>query len=262
MTLDPSPSSDTASTSARPSCASSPPKTIVAVAGIRRKLNSKAMQTVLSEMRHMHEDDFEIIQLDEDMMNNRPVNQWPTAHVLLTLYSPTFPLQKVLRYISLRSPLLINNLHMQPAMMDRRLIRRVLKRAGVPIPPAIYLDRSAGDTVTQSGHNQNVLVIDSPCRCSTFSIEKPFVEKPVDPEDHSTFPALPCPSFSYLLFSSLLPCERRLEPLFFSLFPRVLRNTFIRTDISSQRSASPCLPLPVSLLSSRTLIKSAFDCLS
>lgn len=163
---------------------------ILGVAAMRRKLHSTAMQAILSSVRASAGGAIEVMELDETIMETRPVHLWPIFHVLVTLYSSSFPLDKVRRYVALRSPLLVNNLYMQPLMLDRRLVRRVLARAGVPTPPAVYLDRSAGDSARQIGNSGNTLEVFSPAQALMRSIEKPFVEKPVDPDDHSTFSIL------------------------------------------------------------------------
>lgn len=160
------------------------------------------MQAVLSCLRTA-DPNLEIIEWDEHDMS-RPVDQWPIVHVVLPLYSTAFPLPKVLRYVALRSPLLVNNLHMQPLMLDRRLVRRVLARAGVPTPGAIYLDRSAGDSALQAGPYGNTLVVYSPGRSTSYTMEKPFVEKPVDAEDHSTLQIFIIYSTSLFLLLSIL----------------------------------------------------------
>lgn len=143
-----------------------------------------------------------IIEIDEGTMRSPLVHTWPISDVVIPLYSSGFPLRNMLRYVSLRSPLLVNNLHLQPLMQDRRVIRRVLMRAGIPVAKAVVVDRTAGDTVMQSGRNGNTLVVmkkssshnnshnrkkKTTTTTKTVIMEKPFVEKPVDPEDHSKF---------------------------------------------------------------------------
>lgn len=153
------------------------------VAGIQRKLYSAPMQALLSSLVASNSS-IELVLLDESRMN-QPVTTWPVVDALLSLYSSDFPLDAVLQYVELRSPLLINNLYMQRFLMDRRDIRAHLARAGVPIPPAVCADRSAGDSITQMGHQGNTLIVHGPRKASGCSLQKPFVEKPVDAEDHS-----------------------------------------------------------------------------
>lgn len=156
----------------------------VGVIGMRRKLSSKAMRLILASIQS-HDSHLVMIELDEEIVLTKCIQQWPIVDVLVPIYSTFFPLQKVLTYISLRSPIVINNLSMYVYIQDRRLVRRLLARAHVPTPPAIYANRSAGDRVFQTGFNGNTLVVVTKSRNAQFQMEKPFVEKPVDSEDHS-----------------------------------------------------------------------------
>lgn len=169
------------------------PAIVLGIAAVRRKLYSTPMQGIVSALRTSNPS-FTIVLLDEYQMESEPVSHWPVVHVLLTMYNPEFPLEKVLAYCDLRRPVLVNNLHMQGHMMDRREIRHVLERAGVPTPHAVFVDRDAGDVVEQTGPDGDTLVVRNAKRKREFAICKPFVEKPVDPDDHSM---LPWPAFSF-----------------------------------------------------------------
>lgn len=158
---------------------------LLGVAALSRKLHSASMQALLTSLLRTNPQ-LTLVHLDETLMN-LPVSSWPVVDVLLPLYSTDFPLEKVLEYADLRKPILVNNLYMQPVMLDRRRIRKALASAGVPTPPAISLDRSSGDTAMQMGPDANTLSVYSPTRGRKYNISKPFVEKPVDPDDHSTF---------------------------------------------------------------------------
>lgn len=191
--------------------------TVIAVAAEGRKLHSAPVQAILASLRRA-DPTIHVLHFD-DVLMARPITSWPLVHVLLTLYSTAFPLDKVLRYIALRNPLLLNNLHMQPLMQDRRLIRQMLSRARVPIPHAVYVDRLAGDHPVQTGHMGNTLVVNNSLTNFTYSIQKPFVEKPVDPEDHSKFTKQQPPNLLFLLLCVLHISV--LTSLCLSLFRRV-----------------------------------------
>lgn len=178
---------------------------VVGVMGVRRKLDSKAMCRILSYIGE-YDVGLRLVQIDEHVMSRQSIEQWPIVDVVIPLYSKLFPLQKVLKYVALRSPIVVNDLQMQTFMQDRRTIRNILAKHNVPTPPAVYVNRSVNDRVVHTGHNGNTLTVFSSARSAQFRIHKPFVEKPVDPEDHSklsttTF-ALTHPRFWLLLFSS------------------------------------------------------------
>lgn len=164
----------------------SAPSIVIGIAGVHRKLYSRPMRGIVNSLRICNPT-FTIVLLDEYEMEAHHVSDWPVVHVLLTMYSPPFPLDKVLAYCDLRRPVLVNNLHMQPHMMDRRQIRNLLDQAGVPTPDAVFVDRDNGDVVEQRGENGDTLVVKNVKRKKDFAISKPFVEKPVNPEDHSMY---------------------------------------------------------------------------
>lgn len=180
------------------------------VMGMRRKIGSKAMRRILSFIEE-YDVGLRFIEIDEEVMFRQSIEQWPIVDVLIPLYSQQFPLQKVLKYVTLRSPIVVNDLQMQTFMQDRRTIRNILARHNVPTPPAVYVNRSVNDRVVHTGHNGNTLTILSNARAAQFRMDKPFVEKPVDPEDHSklSFGIIIIIPYSSLTFSRL--------PHFFSL---------------------------------------------
>lgn len=156
------------------------------IVGAYRKLKRPTLRSLIRAIE-MLEPSFNLIEIDETMMKTTPVENWPICDVLLTLESPEIPLHEIRQYIRMRCPLLVNNVFMLPMLKDRRVIRRALARKHVPVTPAIYLNRSDGDIATQPLHDAgNTLVVTSRARGGTsYSITKPFVEKPVDPDDHS-----------------------------------------------------------------------------
>lgn len=180
---------------------------LVGVAGPARKLGSAPMCAIMQALVDANKN-LTIVQMDEEFMLDTCVTCWPTVQVLVTLYAPPFPLDKVLRYVKLRTPVLVNNLYMQRYMMDRRDIRNVLQSAGVPTPNAVIVDRQSGDRVLQSEGGDVLHVYKAGGGCDV--ILKPFVEKPVDPEDHSkcySFMACLLLSPFSLLFSQRMRCS-------------------------------------------------------
>lgn len=171
---------------------------LVGVAGPARKLASAAMSAIMQALAGANKN-LTIVQMDEEFMLDTCVTCWPIVQVLVTLYAPPFPLDKVLHYVKLHAPVLVNNLYMQRYMMDRRDIRNVLQSAGVPTPNALIVDRTSGDRIVQSKGGDVLRVCRARGGCDV--IVKPFVEKPVDPEDHSK-----CCLFMLLCTSLLIRC--------------------------------------------------------
>lgn len=151
----------------------------VLVLAVRKKLRRKPMQALLRRLHahpglHVHE-------LDEAGMAC-PVADWPHASVVVPLVSGTFPLEKTQEYAALRRAFVVNDLPLAAVLRDRLATRRLLLRSGVPIAPALELRRSHGDVARLRGDELAVFRKDGSLRGVAH---KPFVEKPVDSEDHN-----------------------------------------------------------------------------
>jgi inositol hexakisphosphate/diphosphoinositol-pentakisphosphate kinase len=59
-----------------------------------------------------------------------PVEAWPLCDVMLSWHSEGFPLRKAQAYVELRQPFLINDVHMQDVLLDRRRVYKTLAVSG------------------------------------------------------------------------------------------------------------------------------------
>lgn len=109
--------------------------------------------------------------------------------MLIAFYSAGFPLSKAENYVTLRRPFVLNDLAMQRTLMDRRKVYDLMEASGIDVPRHVYCSRDgyvskgsgAGD-----GSNKNELVeYDDHIEVNGVEIHKPFVEKPVDADDHN-----------------------------------------------------------------------------
>jgi inositol hexakisphosphate/diphosphoinositol-pentakisphosphate kinase len=57
---------------------------------------------------------------------DEPVEAWPLCDVMLSWHSEGFPLKKAQAYVELRRPFLINDVHMQDVLLDRRRVYKTL----------------------------------------------------------------------------------------------------------------------------------------
>ena len=89
-----------------------------------------------------------------------------------------FPLEKSIQYAELRKPLVINNLESQFFIMDRREVYRILSEEGIDLPRYAILNRDRGEEEQFEEQDDHVVV-------NGVIFNKPFVEKPVDAEDHN-----------------------------------------------------------------------------
>ncbi|XP_065883537.1 inositol hexakisphosphate and diphosphoinositol-pentakisphosphate kinase 2-like isoform X2 [Dysidea avara] len=143
----------------------------------RKKVHSSPMKSILERLQHPN---IEIVVFSESVILNDPIEDWPICDCLIAFFSVGFPLGKAVKYAKLRKPLLINDLESQYDLLDRRIIYKKLKEAGVPVPEYAVLSRNE-DGITDStwDEQEDVLTIGSQV------FPKPFVEKPVSAEDHN-----------------------------------------------------------------------------
>ncbi|KAE8350676.1 hypothetical protein BDV28DRAFT_159398 [Aspergillus coremiiformis] len=95
----------------------------------------------------------------EKTLLTKAPKDWPACDFLIAFYSDGFPLEKAVAYTQLRTPFCYNDLRMQSVLFDRRLCNRVLDYLG----------------------DGNTLFVDG------RTLHKPFVEKPVNAEDHNIY---------------------------------------------------------------------------
>jgi inositol hexakisphosphate/diphosphoinositol-pentakisphosphate kinase len=166
---------------------------VVGVCAMEKKTMSKPMKEILTRL-----EEFEYIKtyiFSEKVILEEPVEKWPVVDCLISFYSNGFPLNKSIQYAKLRSPLVINNLESQFFIMDRRQVYKILSEEGIDLPRFAVLNRDLEhreevDFEEQDDH----VVVDG------VIFNKPFVEKPVDAEDHNIIIYYPVSS-SFFLFS-------------------------------------------------------------
>ena len=140
------------------------------------------------------------------------VENWPVCDFLISFFSEGFPLEKAIKYSKLRKPFLVNDLQMQKILWDRRLCLMILDHLRVPTPQRIEVTRDGGPRLESAELAKHVKAISGVSLTGpedgvgggvprTQSVEltddgdaliidgqiirKPFVEKPVDGEDHN-----------------------------------------------------------------------------
>ena len=121
-------------------------------------------------------------------------------------------MEKAIGYVKLRKPFVVNDLSMQKVLWDRRLCLRILDKMGVPTPKRLEVNRDGGPRlesaalahhvkeltgVTLEGaedgtgggtpYTSQVHMIDDgdTIFIDGKTLKKPFVEKPVNGEDHN-----------------------------------------------------------------------------
>lgn len=82
------------------------------------------------------------------------MEEWPPCDCLISFHSKGFPLDKAIAYAALHKPYLINNLHMQYDIQDRRRVYSILESEGIQIPRYAVLDRDSPDPKRNYRSNQ------------------------------------------------------------------------------------------------------------
>ncbi|EPS44359.1 hypothetical protein H072_1665 [Dactylellina haptotyla CBS 200.50] len=194
------PSNSTAST-----VPSEPKVGRIGVCALDIKARSKPCRHILNRL--MVNDEFEIVIFGDKVILDEDVENWPTCDFLISFFSSGFPLDKAIRYVQLRKPFCINSLPMQKVLWDRRLVLRILDSIKVPTPKRLEVSRDGGPilspdaTVSLFEHTglklppsgdpawkapQTVeLLDDDTLSVDGVTLKKPFVEKPVNGEDHN-----------------------------------------------------------------------------
>jgi hypothetical protein len=108
------------------------------ICAMDKKARSKPMAEILSRL---DEEVFHVVFFGDDAILNKPIEEWPTCHVLIAFFSKGFPLEKAMEYVKLRKPFTINNLEMQNTLKDRRRVYDLLEGSGIDVPRHVYLSR-------------------------------------------------------------------------------------------------------------------------
>ncbi|CEG50025.1 phosphoglycerate mutase-like protein [Plasmopara halstedii] len=148
---------------------------------MERKARSPPMLEILERLPL---DLFRIEFFGDEMILHMPVAAWPRCDALIAFFSQGFPLQKVQQYVELRHPVVVNDLSAQYLLQDRREVYRVLQEHDVPTPRHVFVSR---DGYGGQEKNPEVVEGDDFIQVDGFRINKPFVEKPVDGEDHNVY---------------------------------------------------------------------------
>uniref|UniRef100_A0A9J2Q7P3 Inositol hexakisphosphate and diphosphoinositol-pentakisphosphate kinase n=1 Tax=Ascaris lumbricoides TaxID=6252 RepID=A0A9J2Q7P3_ASCLU len=149
---------------------------------MKRKATSKPMREIMAKIVEYYADWLEYIVFPEEVILNEPVEKWPLCDCLISFHATDFPLHKAIEYERLRRPYVINDLHRQYDLLDRRKVFRALARAGIEHPRHGVLIRDQNGKVEGEliEHNDHIEV-------NGMVFNKPFVEKPLSAEDHNVY---------------------------------------------------------------------------
>lgn len=178
----------------------------IGVCAMDAKAMSKPCRRILSRL--IENGEFETIIFGDKVILDENIENWPTCDFLILFFLTGFPLDKAIQYANYRKPYMINDLVLQKTLWDRRLVLSILNHAGVPTPQRLEISRDGGPSINKELRDKLVEVglpadqVDALTNQTepewhmvdpdTLSVggqvmKKPYVEKPVDGEDHNVY---------------------------------------------------------------------------
>ena len=152
----------------------------VGVCAMAKKTRAAPMLRILHFLARSSCAQFRIEVFDERIVAEAPVEQWPLCDALIAFYSDRFPLDKAIAYVELRRPYCVNSVTDQRLLFNRKRVYDVLMEHGVPVPRHLLLDHQTIDASA-------VRETDDYVEYGGVRVGKPFVEKPLDAEDHDVY---------------------------------------------------------------------------
>lgn len=172
----------------------------IGVCAMDNKVLSKPCRQILQRL--LAQGEFETVIFGDKVILDEAIQNWPTCDFLISFFSTGFPLEKAIAYQKLRKPYCLNDLIMQKTLWDRRLCLQILKAANVPSPNRLVISRDGGPKIDKDmkkkldaigvtcervAEPKWEMVDDDTLMIDGEIIKKPFVEKPVDGEDHNVY---------------------------------------------------------------------------
>lgn len=153
------------------------------ICAMEKKTTSKPMRSILGILAETNE--IEIVHFPERTILEEPIEKWPhLVDFLICFYSEGFPLEKAEAYVELRRPHCINNVAAQKILLDRRLVYALLSENGIPRPRSVLVERDENGEL-QGRAAESFVETDDYIIVGGEKVEKPFVEKPVDADNHN-----------------------------------------------------------------------------
>ncbi|XP_022750641.1 inositol hexakisphosphate and diphosphoinositol-pentakisphosphate kinase VIP2-like isoform X2 [Durio zibethinus] len=153
-------------------------KITVGVCVMEKKVFSAPMEQILDRLKAFGE--FEIIHFGEKVILEEPIERWPICDCLIAFHSSGYPLEKAEGYAALRKPFLVNELNLQHLLHDRRKVYERLEMYGIPVPRYAFVNREVPYQELDYFIEEEDYV-----EVNGNRFWKPFVEKPVDGDNHS-----------------------------------------------------------------------------
>ena len=175
---------------------------VIGVCARDNKSRSKPMSNILDRL--ISTGKFTVSIFGDNVLLNEPIQEWPKCDFLISFFSNGFPICKAIDYVNLRRPICINNLPMQQLLLDRRIVLEILDYIKVPTAKRLVcwnrdvpvFHKTVQQAVKRIGfdldkYSRMVSLATMPdnesVQVGSSVIKKPFVEKPVNSEDHNIY---------------------------------------------------------------------------
>ncbi|TQS37914.1 hypothetical protein Golomagni_01593 [Golovinomyces magnicellulatus] len=183
---------------------------VIGVCALDVKARSKPSRNILNRL--IAKGEFKVVVFGDKVILDEDIENWPACDFLISFYSDGFPLDKAIAYVKARKPFCVNDVPMQKLLWDRRICLRILDKINVPTAERLEVNRDGGPTILSPEitkyvkETTNIVLDESENRLSgqnkvprkveliddgdTLSVDgallrKPFVEKPINGEDHN-----------------------------------------------------------------------------
>ncbi|XP_020202249.1 inositol hexakisphosphate and diphosphoinositol-pentakisphosphate kinase VIP1 isoform X6 [Cajanus cajan] len=150
----------------------------IGVCVMEKKVFSAPMGQIFDRLQAFGE--FEVIHFGDKVILEEPIESWPVCDCLIAFYSSGYPLEKAEAYAALRKPFLVNELEPQHLLHDRRKVYERLEMFGIPVPRYALVIREVPYQQLDYFIEEEDFV-----EVRGMRFWKPFVEKPVDADNHS-----------------------------------------------------------------------------
>ncbi|ESW11602.1 hypothetical protein PHAVU_008G044100 [Phaseolus vulgaris] len=139
---------------------------------------SGPMEQILRRLQAFGE--FEVVYFGDKVILEEPIESWPVCDCLIAFHSSGYPLEKAEAYSALRKPFLVNELEPQHLLHDRRKVYERLEKFEIPVPRYALVNREVP-------YQQLDYFIEEEDFVEVHGMRfwKPFVEKPIDGDNHS-----------------------------------------------------------------------------
>ncbi|XAR71222.1 Diphosphoinositol-pentakisphosphate kinase [Bertholletia excelsa] len=153
-------------------------KITIGVCVMEKKASTAPMEQILERLEAFGE--FEIKRFGDKVILEEPIERWPICDCLIAFYSSGYPLEKAEAYAALRKPFLVNELEPQHLLHDRRKVYERLEMFRIPVPRYALVNREVAYQELDYFVEEEDFV-----EVHGNRFWKPFVEKPIDGDDHS-----------------------------------------------------------------------------